>query len=219
MMLAKNKLDLNSPDHPLAALAHLTLNAKICGDELSFWFQSFSFTPGEYEDETKYEWHDDAAFSGEEVTKRCDDLKTFFANAEKKEQDVVVASEVKVTQPGKQGSRIMHMPQIDFVCNPTYNEIGRRDDIKAPLDPFHMEFYNSGRSMHAYGICLLTPEEWIKFLGRVLLLNKPGIDVSDHLWVGHSLVRGYTALRLTANNGKYLQVPSTWPNPFLPKEQ
>jgi len=53
----------------------------------------------------------------------------------------------------------------------------------------------SGRYYHFYGIALLEEEEWVRFLAQFLM---PTIIVSPR-YIGHSLHRGYTALRLSTD--------------------
>lgn len=203
-------------DHPLVVIDKIIKTAHDRGEELEFGFESFSFDPDKYnndDDQSVYEWHDDAGFNGKEVLERSNDLADFFHKAAVNNRDVTITSDVRLFV-GKLEKKL-YLPQIDFCCHPGYNEINRRDDIKAPVDATRLEFFNSGRSMHAYGLDLMEQHEWLKFLGNVLLMNQVGIGVSDSRWVGHSLCRGYSALRLTSNNDKYLAVPSAMPNPFL----
>lgn len=70
----------------------------------------------------------------------------------------------------------------------------------------------SGASYHFLADRLLTKEEWPSFLGTALLTplitkNAEGINVIerrvvDDLYIGHSLVRGESGLRLTTNSRK-----------------
>jgi len=54
----------------------------------------------------------------------------------------------------------------------------------------------SGRYYHFYGITLLSEQEWLRFLSNFLM---PTIIVSPR-YIGHSLYRGYTCLRLTVDS-------------------
>lgn len=206
--------DLLDDQHPLKVIDEIIRQAKKDGENLLFTFGAFSFNPGEYSDEDKYEWQTDAGFTGDEVAERCNDLADFFKNAKDKDWDVVIQSDVEVQfgpeRVGLDGALVRskttkHIPQIDFVCHPRYNELGRRDDLKCPFEG--LIYFESGRSMHAYATRLLKKDEWNQYLGKLLLMNPPGIEVTDSRWVGHGLSRDYTALRLTANNEKYLTVP------------
>ncbi|NEX60635.1 hypothetical protein G3574_06065 [Noviherbaspirillum sp. 17J57-3] len=71
-----------------------------------------------------------------------------------------------------------------------------------------IKLFSSGRSLHGYGINPLTPEEWIRFMGLLLLANHPSKPtVVDTRWVGHRLLAGYAALRWSRNTSHYLQLP------------
>jgi hypothetical protein len=58
---------------------------------------------------------------------------------------------------------------------------------------------HSGRSYHLYMGVLLPHPAWVRFMGRILLLNVRGEPPTvDPRWVGHRLVGGYGALRWSA---------------------
>jgi hypothetical protein len=70
-------------------------------------------------------------------------------------------------------------------------------------------WYRSGRSFHGYGETLLIQEEWIRFMGLLLLANQPRLDPTvDPRWIGHRLLAGYAALRWTKNTDQYLSLPT-----------
>lgn len=101
-----------------------------------------------------------------------------------------------------------HIPLIDF---------GGKESVllerafKDFSNYWHMEFriYNSGRSFHAYGDRLLSHQDWIKFMGSLLLLNLPGgIKIIDDRWVGHRILAGYSALRWSKNTSRYKKYPT-----------
>jgi hypothetical protein len=117
----------------------------------------------------------------------------------------------------KKGSRnkLYHIPMIDFV-----GDVGcAYDDIVKVMKEFHCDrasLYLSGRSYHFYGFTLLSSEEWVRFMGRILLLNIPGIrEVVDCRWVGHRLLAGYGSLRWSMNTTAYKQLPTlqSWITP------
>ena len=85
-----------------------------------------------------------------------------------------------------------------------------------------MQVYFSGRSFHAYFPHLLTPRQWVKFMGSALLCNTPSSDVIDQRWVGHRLIGGYAALRWSNNTPQHAHYPTrinveTLDLPFLEK--
>jgi len=70
-------------------------------------------------------------------------------------------------------------------------------------------WFSSGRSFHGYGEDLLTEAEWTKFMGLLLLANKPRMEPTvDPRWIGHRLLAGYSALRWTKNTSYYLGSPA-----------
>lgn len=72
-----------------------------------------------------------------------------------------------------------------------------------------MAWYDSGRSFHGYGEDLLTEREWFRFMGLLLLANKPKLEPTvDPRWIGHRLLAGYSALRWTKNTKHYLLPPA-----------
>lgn len=86
---------------------------------------------------------------------------------------------------------------------------------------FHTDsflLFDSGHSLHGYSTGrVLTEEAWIKFMGMLILANKDHLfdpdtcqnmkPVFDTRWVGHSLERGFGALRWSCNADKYVHIP------------
>ncbi|ACT06008.1 hypothetical protein Dd1591_1136 [Dickeya chrysanthemi Ech1591] len=102
-----------------------------------------------------------------------------------------------------------HIPLIDF------GNVDRGIIDSTPLrdlaSHWNLSFYifNSGRSFHAYGNRLIKNHEWIKFMGSLLLLNKPsGFKLIDERWVGHRIMAGYSALRWSCNTTHYKKKPT-----------
>lgn len=118
--------------------------------------------------------------------------------------DLALNSNVKDSR-----SREHHLPMIDFAKRAVSaaDVIFMRSILGASFCR-RLTFFDSGRSLHAYGLQLLGPGEWREFMGRLLLLNplheEPLIDTR---WVGHRLVSGYSALRWSSNSAHYLRVP------------
>ncbi|MFT7389033.1 MAG: hypothetical protein ACI8VC_002297 [Candidatus Endobugula sp.] len=110
----------------------------------------------------------------------------------------------------KKGRNIYHIPMIDLNCPP--NELVLAKSKLAKILPHHifagLVFYDSGRSLHAYGSTALKNKEWIQFMGRLLLVNHPEEPtVIDTRWIGHRLLGGYSSLRWSSNSGMYLKIP------------
>ncbi len=68
--------------------------------------------------------------------------------------------------------------------------------------------FASGRSFHGYGETLLDHNEWVKFMGLLLLANQPHLEPTvDPRWIGHRLMAGYASLRWTCSTSHYLSLP------------
>ncbi len=102
-----------------------------------------------------------------------------------------------------------HLPLIDFgnvdrgvIDHSTLRDLAAHWNLS-------FNIYNSGRSYHAYGNRLVNSNEWIKFMGSLLLLNKPsGFKLIDERWVGHRIMAGYAALRWSYNTTHYKKLPT-----------
>ncbi|MEW2739765.1 hypothetical protein ABZ131_11405 [Providencia rettgeri] len=104
---------------------------------------------------------------------------------------------------------VYHIPMIDFrvkeINTSTFNtliELSQYWNIQFML-------YSSGRSYHAYGNRLLTPNEWLQFMGSLLLINKPSESkLIDERWIGHRIMGGYASLRWSNNSNHYKKYPT-----------
>ncbi len=107
--------------------------------------------------------------------------------------------------------RVLHIPMIDFAVSQLSSEIVDRMGYFLPKKiMLNLAFFDSGRSYHAYSLALLSPKEWIEFMGRLLLINpRIGPQIIDARWVGHRLIGGYCSLRWSNNTGKYVRSPSS----------
>ena len=106
--------------------------------------------------------------------------------------------------------RIFHIPMIDFVDRPSnavFCEVNRA--LTAEMDvSCQFIFFDTGRSFHGYLPELIPAQAWLQYLGRLLTLNENGRPpLIDSRWIGHALVRGFTALRWSHNTTRYLQIP------------
>jgi hypothetical protein len=103
-----------------------------------------------------------------------------------------------------------HIPMIDFIGRPP-------DLVLCELDRTltgdmglggHLVVFDTGRSFHGYFPDLIPEDGWPKYIGHLLLLNgHDGPPVIDTRWVGHALVRGFTALRWSHNTNRYRAIP------------
>ncbi|WP_025821456.1 primase 1D-like protein [Shewanella marina] len=119
------------------------------------------------------------------------------------EYELAVHSKVTI------GNESYHLPMIDFGSKG--NSPSASESIKELCRYWNMNFsiYESGRSFHAYGNRLLTHDQWLQFMGSLLLLNKPsGYKLIDERWVGHRIMAGYSALRWSKNTSHYKRFPT-----------
>lgn len=80
-----------------------------------------------------------------------------------------------------------------------------------------IKWFRSGRSFHGYGQTLLSRDEWVKFMGLLLLANQPKLEPTvDPRWIGHRLLAGYAALRWTKNTDYYIGLPTLLCDPRTP---
>ena len=132
-------------------------------------------------------------------------------------QDVVVSSTVDVTNPPGEYEQLQ-MPLIDFSVPSdllSFRNVLNDDTFcvaffKATgllLEDF--DIYSSGRSYHGYYRGLINKKAWEKYM--LSLLTLPGIPGADYVpdcrWIGHRLLMGDGALRLTATHTHYLHQP------------
>ncbi|MBI4995967.1 MAG: hypothetical protein HZC22_03530 [Rhodocyclales bacterium] len=116
-------------------------------------------------------------------------------------QELALESKVRVN------GAVRHIPMLDFRGM-------TKGQLTAIMEVFPSEYaeglhvYFSGRSYHAYFATLLTPAQWIRFMGSALLCNTPSDpSVVDQRWVGHRLISGYSALRWSRNSPHYRSYP------------
>jgi hypothetical protein len=97
----------------------------------------------------------------------------------------------------------LHIPMMDFCCSVSVEnmkiikkalwEIGEREGV----------LLESGRSYHYYGLSLLTPKEWVKFLSKCLLLT----GLVDPRYIGHSLLENSCCLRISTTTTNKPHLP------------
>jgi hypothetical protein len=97
-----------------------------------------------------------------------------------------------------------HIPLVDFQSR---EQSRVEDTAQVLIDEYKVErgaMFASGHSFHLYLGVLLTQAVWVKFMGRLLLLNSRDDPVlTDARWIGHRLMAGYGALRWSANTSPY----------------
>jgi|GEM_PF-3118628 len=136
------------------------------------------------------------------------DIKPLFKEFECLLKNLKSDEEMAIHSLVESNGNKYHIPQVDFSI-PTNSDIF--ESMSKLQNDFNFDVYifKSGRSYHAYFDGLLNEEDWKKFLGKLILLNKPqmNIDIIDIRWVGHSLTNGFSALRLSKNTPLYLSYP------------
>jgi hypothetical protein len=102
---------------------------------------------------------------------------------------LVLSSSVRLFGPSQ-----AHIPMIDFRCPATTKN--RELAIRACrlLDRAGGYLLESGHSYHFYGKSLLTPNELLALLGRMLLLS----PIIDRAWIAHQLIEGACGLRISS---------------------
>jgi hypothetical protein len=87
-----------------------------------------------------------------------------------------------------------HIPMMDFRCVPSSENLQKIKIILKGIGQKNGVIVESGRSYHFYGFELLDENEWIRFLGKCLLLH----PFTDARYIAHRLMGGACALRITA---------------------
>jgi hypothetical protein len=102
-----------------------------------------------------------------------------------------------------------HIPTIDFVHHPGKSTLNDLSSLASELGlRGDFVFYETGRSFHGYFPRLIPQHAWLGYLGRLLLVDQLDTPpVIDTRWIGHSLVRGFAALRWSHNTNRYLAMP------------
>lgn len=106
-----------------------------------------------------------------------------------------------------QGRRIRHIPMVDFAVRP--EKVTEVIIWASHHLGIELQFFDSGRSFHAYGTRPISKTQWMRLMGLLLLGNAPNREpVVDSRWVGHRLLAGYSSLRWSKNTAHYLRWPT-----------
>jgi hypothetical protein len=103
-----------------------------------------------------------------------------------------------------------HIPMVDFADRPIRSELCQLDRVlRVEMGLIGtLVLFDTGRSFHGYFPDLIAERDLPEYLGRLLLLNEHDrLPVVDTRWVGHGLVRGFTALRWSNNTDRYHAMP------------
>ena len=103
---------------------------------------------------------------------------------------------------------MLHLPMIDMHTG-SKAHLEKVNSVLPHILRNEIKWYSSGRSFHGYGETLISHEEWVKLMGRLLLCNQTNMAPTvDPRWIGHRLIAGYASLRWTKNGEHYLAMPS-----------
>lgn len=180
--------------HPLETVKHfLSANPEVAAVEMSV----YQYRPQSVEDERKsYSCHPESLAGDFERLRLC--LRP--------NEEIAFHSRMRVLRDGRE--IVMHMPMIDFKSNLTNRLLDNLTDVSKEFSLPAVMLFDSGRSYHLYGMQLLAPEQWMRFMARILLLNMPaGPEQVDCRWVGHRLLAGFASLRWTHNTANYRSMP------------
>lgn len=101
-----------------------------------------------------------------------------------------------------------HIPMVDFYAEVRLPEYKQLTSIVKEFGVNGFGIFETGRSFHGYGDCLILGERWHEYMGTLLLVNPPeGPSVVDARWIGHRLRSGFGSLRLSKNSTHYLSLP------------
>lgn len=169
-------------------------------DNYTFHFSKYIYIPDSVEDKRYCFTMKGSEFTEERINQELAALSP--------SEELAFHSKIKVN------NKIYHFPFIDFSILIDDWDF-ERDFIRLKrLIPHaimkQLVLFNSGRSLHAYSLKLLSTQEWIDFMGRLLLvdLSSSSYKLIDSRWVGHRLIGRYSSLRWSNNSGKYLSEPA-----------
>lgn len=120
------------------------------------------------------------------------------------DQELAVHSRVRLS-----GGTIWHLPMVDLIGHPKPSSLLRLFRVCESFGSTRLALVDSGRSFHVYGLNLMKEDCWTSFAAQLLLLNSPDEPAwIDTRWIGHRLLAGYGALRLTCRSPYYASLPS-----------
>lgn len=190
--LTKKKL-LVDKDHPHKVALKII---EKYGDDLDFEFGKYIYTENTIKDNREFINIKSGEMSADNINHLINSLKPGH--------ELALHSRI-LTQNGS----ILHIPMIDF-CGRLYPNAWEymRHRIQTEIAQ-EMIFFDSGSSYHGYSTRLISPKEWYKFMGNILLLNTSvGPQIIDSRWVGHRLLGGFGSLRWSCNACQYKKVPN-----------
>ncbi len=165
------------------------------GSDLSFEFSHYTYTPRTIADERSI-----FLVRGEELLSEVQ-IGGLLRSAPKG-QELALHSRVHFSD-----GTVQHIPMVDLSA-PATGVLTRVLAVLPDEIANSMLWFESGRSHHGYGQLLVNHDDWIRIMGRLLLVNQPQMPtIVDPRWIGHRLLAGYSALRWTKNTAHYIQQP------------
>lgn len=100
-----------------------------------------------------------------------------------------------------------HLPMVDMSTSAR----AHLEKLKEFLDAetyYGFVWFESGRSFHGYGSQFIASDQWVSYMGHLLLSNQKDMKPTvDPRWIGHRLIAGYSSLRWSRNTSHYLRMP------------
>ncbi|WP_236712007.1 primase 1D-like protein [Pseudomonas sp. EpS/L25] len=182
------------PNHPFDLINHI---AQELPPEAVLEFSTYEYEPQSILDQRNI-FQYEASLINEELLER---LLSILGPRE----ELAIHSKITLNK------KIFHIPMIDFCCK--LDTLKESSSVLKNIIPkeinTEISIFDSGNSLHGYGINKIRNKEWLEYMGRLLLLNLPSrLPVVDTRWIGHRLMAGYCSLRLSNNSKKYLKEPT-----------
>lgn len=163
---------------------------------LTFKFSKYTHIPQSTDEMANREI---VCLDAKEVNKNLDKL---FQLSQK--QELCFHSTVKF-----HSSEVKQIPMIDFLGRDLDRIQVRLKNVLETNIYKNIYIFDSGKSYHGYSTSLLTQQEWIYFMGSLLLSNLPNEEqIVDTRWIGHSLRIGESGLRWSHNTSFYGKLPT-----------
>lgn len=178
--------------HPLDFLLQVPKTFK--GSEFDFELSSYSYKPQSVDDSRKV-----YRVKAENLIEEYESIRSTLP----RETEIAVHSRVFIDE------KIYHFPMADMIGKSNQSNTQNVVECFKFFQSKSITLYDSGRSYHIYGLSLINHQNWLAFMGRLLLLNLPGQDpIFDSRWVGHRLIGGFGSLRLTNFSKQYYKIPT-----------
>jgi hypothetical protein len=133
------------------------------------------------------------------------ELRSKYAQLAKQLEDNEDIAFDSVVKDGR--GRKRHFGLVDFNTPDRVRAEQASDLLVSEYEVPRAALVFSGRSYHLYMGMLLSHPSWVKFMGRILLLNpRNEPPIIDSRWVGHRLVGGCASLRWSARGRPNLPV-------------